>query len=884
MRTRQVVGHVTLTGNTGTAWYHLDPVPWSFRPDRDREQHLLAQAGVLAGLSGQLVRIRGTQVPFPVREWAEANHRMVTERQAAFGAVPLPCWPDLLAGEQRQFLGEHLAEKQIYLGVDYLHRSPLAQLVAGLLPRSWRPLARELNAQQGKLTGLDTLMARPGMRGAPVTAGQMAWLLHRSTHLGFPAPRLRSELEFNEWGPGDLAGLLDQVSWTADPFATTLKITGVVDGRTVSRHVAILTVGRMQPMTIPQQDLPWMAIPDQLGIPLEWSAHVYVRRDSEVREHLRRIMSRITSQTKHYQVEHEQDPPSALREQHDLALQVEAELADTQDLSASRARGWWRLAVSGTTETECLENVERVVTAYARRVQIEHTYGQHDLAREFLPGEPVRIRAHRRDLPVRTVAAGGAAITSTAGDRRGWTIARAVLDGRTPVMYDLWANMERYDVAGYYPIVAGLGGGKSTLIGVIIGKTGAAGIPWTCVDPAGRLGRLARTAPLRAHARALDLVNGHPGSLNTYRLVADPHADDFTIHDLADLEDTDLAALGVTADDLGSVTLSDLDPESIDQLRGRWLRRATVRAQAARRRLTVDSLTQVLPASLVVRGDQAPHVTTELLLAATLVDAADGPFAGRPKHPGLVIEALRQSTTEHRQVALTTAELLDSIRHEPLPSLLFPERDEHDAVAFDRQLMFFSTKGIALPDQHVGQEYWGDEARQGVAILNLASWLCLRWVYGLPAGQRKGVALDEVHFLEQLSSGRLMLTEFARNTRKQNLAVLAAKQEEAVGSDNDTLRNFVGGAFLGRMDDEQAAARALGLVQIPTGVGYEQALLDLPRPTDEAEDVPRQFLFYSRGGAGFKELIEIARVGEHLDWLWSALESAPGQTFHRAAS
>src|SRR5690242_955212 len=83
-----------------------------------------------------------------------------------------------------------------------------------------------------------------------------------------------------------------------------------------------------------------------------------------------------------------------------------------------------------------------------------------------------------------------------------------------------------------------------------------------------------------------------------------------------------------------------------------------------------------------------------------------------------------------------------------------------------------------------------------------------------------------------------MLTEFARNTRKQNLAVLAAKQEETAGSDNDTLRNFVGGAFLGRMDDEQAAARALGLVQIPTGVGYEQALLDLPRPTDDARTCP----------------------------------------------
>ena len=192
MRTRQVVGHVTLTGNTGTAWYRLDPVPWSFRPDRDREQHILAQASVLAGLSGQLVRLRGTQVPFPVREWAQAHHRLVTERQAAFGAVPLPCWPDLLAGEQRQFLGEHLAEKQVYLGVDYLHRSPLAQLAAGVLPRSWRPLARELNTQHAKLAALDTLMARPGMRGKPVTAAQMAWLLHRSTHLGFPAPRLRT--------------------------------------------------------------------------------------------------------------------------------------------------------------------------------------------------------------------------------------------------------------------------------------------------------------------------------------------------------------------------------------------------------------------------------------------------------------------------------------------------------------------------------------------------------------------------------------------------------------------------------------------------------------------------------------------------------------------
>ena len=52
LRTRQVVGHVTLTGNTGTAWYRLDPVPWSFRPDRDREQHILNQAACWRGCRG----------------------------------------------------------------------------------------------------------------------------------------------------------------------------------------------------------------------------------------------------------------------------------------------------------------------------------------------------------------------------------------------------------------------------------------------------------------------------------------------------------------------------------------------------------------------------------------------------------------------------------------------------------------------------------------------------------------------------------------------------------------------------------------------------------------------------------------------------------------
>src|SRR5664279_3625088 len=36
---RQIVGHVAMTATKGSAWYRLAPVPWSFRPDRDRAAH-----------------------------------------------------------------------------------------------------------------------------------------------------------------------------------------------------------------------------------------------------------------------------------------------------------------------------------------------------------------------------------------------------------------------------------------------------------------------------------------------------------------------------------------------------------------------------------------------------------------------------------------------------------------------------------------------------------------------------------------------------------------------------------------------------------------------------------------------------------------------------
>ena len=140
------------------------------------------------------------------------------------------------------------------------------------------------------------------------------------------------------------------------------------------------------------------------------------------------------------------------------------------DVAAARIHGWFRLAVAGRTEEECLERVRKVTTSYrSRRVSIEHPRGQYGLLREFIPGEPVSTigvpapaaravrrrrrpdglqparrpprplrRIHRRRLaPRRHVRhplrhRGPGDLRSGARGRRVWAPARACCWGRSP--------------------------------------------------------------------------------------------------------------------------------------------------------------------------------------------------------------------------------------------------------------------------------------------------------------------------------------------------------------------------------------------------------------------------------------------------------------------
>src|SRR4029078_11494032 len=108
------------------------------------------------------------------------------------------------------------------------------------------------------------------------------------------------------------------------------------------------------------------------------------------------------------------------------------------------------------------------------------------------------------------------------GATRGWLIGYTSGFAERPVTWDPWYGPEVVEGSGLVPIVGGLGAGKSFFAGGIVYKTGAQGVPWTVLDPSGRLGALAALPEFRGVAAAINLLQSEPGALNPSALVPEP--------------------------------------------------------------------------------------------------------------------------------------------------------------------------------------------------------------------------------------------------------------------------------------------------------------------------------------------------------------------------
>jgi hypothetical protein len=833
---RSIDGHLLRNGTDVFAWYRLAPQRWSFRSDSQRQDLIAAIAGQYAELHGRWMHLRVTTRPYPIRMWAEAHvHNAVNRLPDAPGALS---FDDYLIGEQQQLLGRSMAEKEVYLGVQVQTRNMVDRAVERAAPllRKIFPAAvdAELLAIDSEVEHLDQVIASAGLEGRPVTAEEMSWLMHRSCSLGLPAPRNLPAVPGAAWEPEDLASFTDAADFHQEPYSPTVTVRGRTGSNAgMTRHVAVLTVGQMHGLQIPEVDDPWVQHSDRLAASVEWSARIYVRRPEEVSGELQRQMNKVRSQVRHYTDEHELEPPQSLARQASRVLEIDDEMTSGFTALATRVRSWWRLAVSGPTERDALRLAQQVLELYKPKVAIEHPEAQYALAREFIPGEPLASSAYMRRGSVVWAAASVPTATAEVGDRRGILLGETCTATRRPVAWDPWMAQEIRDGSGLTAMVAGLGGGKSFLGGGIVYKTLRAGAHWTILDPSGPLTKLCDLPELRPYARPINLLNAQPGILNPYRVVAEPQFEHFVEED---------------------------DPE-------RAWRREKALAAATRRRLALDVLTGLLPYDIA----RMPQTRIVLLRAVRMVGGrADA-------DPSMVFEALRRDASEHHEHAVVVADFLDEMRERM--QLLIPEKDAdpYNETRDDR-LTVMTMAGLTLPKDGVGREHWTDAESLGVEMLNLAAWLTQRSIYERPKDTRKGVWIDEAFFLSEVPTGRVLMNRFARDSRKWNVRVLLSSQ---IPADFLRIQGFVtllDSVFVGRLDDDQAQEDALRLLKVPVGAGYEQVVASLGRRPGGHRDAvrdtaPRQFIFAD--GAGGVERIRIDLSGPHLDHLRNAMDTTP---------
>ncbi|WP_442916351.1 ATP-binding protein [Lentzea sp. DG1S-22] len=834
---RSIDGHLLRTGQEVYAWYRLAPQRWSFRSDSQRQDLIAAIAGQYAELQGRWMHLRVTTRPYPIRMWAEAHvHNAVKRLPDTPGTLS---FDDYMVGEQQQLMGRSMAEKEVYLGVQVQTRNMMDRAVERAAPvlRKVFPDAvdAELVALDSEVEHLDQVIGSAGLEGRPATAEEMSWLMHRSCSLGLPAPRNLPAVPGAAWEPEDLASFTDAADFHQEPYSPTVTVRGRTGSNAgIKRHVAVLTVGLMHGLQIPEVDDPWVQRADRLPASVEWSARIYVRRPEEVSGELSRQMSKVRSQVRHYTDEHELEPPQSLARQAGRVLEIDDEMTSGFTALGTRVRSWWRLAVSGPTEREALRLAQSLLELYKPKIAIEHPEAQYAIAREFIPGEPLSNGAYLRRGSVLWAASAVPTATAEVGDRRGILLGETVTATRRPVAWDPWMAQELRDASGLTAMVAGLGAGKSFLGGGMVYKTLRAGAHWTLLDPSGPLSALCDLPELRPYARPINLLNAQPGILNPYRVVAEPMIEHF---------------------------LDEDDPE-------RAWRREKALAAATRRRLVLDVLTGLLPFEVA----RLPQTRIVLLRAVRTVG---GRFDA---HPGLVFEALRRDASEHHEHAVVVADFLDEMRERM--SLLIPEEnhDPYNEVRDDR-LTVLTMAGLNLPKDGVGREHWTDAESLGVEMLNLAAWLTQRSIYEKPKDQRKGVWIDEAFFLSEVPTGRVLMNRFARDSRKWNVRVLLSSQ---IPADFLKIQGFVAlldSVFVGRLDDDQAQADALRLLKVPVGAGYEQVVASLgrrpggERTATERDRAPRQFIFGD--GAGGVERIRIDFSGPHLEHLRNALDTTP---------
>lgn len=813
-----VDGHLTYTRRSVTAWYMLPTVGWAFRGDAEREVLLTAMAAQFAGLAGHRLHLRRTTRPFDATGWGRDLAQDLQRR----GITPLPGWSEQVGAAVNGLRRAGHSEGHTMLGVTFTRGRFAEGISNGARALLHRRGGDDERADIGqRVAKFDSALAAHGLGARPATAEEVLWLLYRSVGIGLTPP---TDLLPTRFEAGDILALTERVRRYRHRYgSTTCLVDPITEDET---HVAVLAVGRMEEMDVPRLHDPWQYLIHRLPFPVEVSSRVAVLPPEVTSPKILLQLQKITHQRQEY-TKHEMPAPAHLERAEARAAQIRDDIDTGQPETATQAWGTHLFAVTGSTRRECLQRAEDLRREFyqAARIEICHPGDQSRLLDEFVPGQPDANVGYYRRMPAKLLAAGMPHAAAPVGDGRGDWIGYTATGGQ-PVMLDLHYPMERPNGrSGVVAVVAEPGAGKSTLVGALAYLNARRGVQVTLLDPSGPLARLADMPELRAHARVLNLRSAQPGILAPYALVPAP-----------------------------TRATCQPGPDGDEEYR-----QAVGMARAERRAFATDVCSMLLPAAL--------------LRDTATVTALRNAVRAVPAEPTSTLDdvvAVLEAAGDGGDVAAKNAANLLTDQRETQAALFFgrPSAGTVDSTA---PLMVITMAGLELPDMDVEREYWSLSEQIGLATLHAANRLAVRRCYAAgDMNSRKMVALDEAHFLAALPSGRNLLVRMARDSRKWNLAgLLVSQNPQDIFDINSQIGNLVSLALVGRITKDPAvAAEALRVLNLPTGVGYEETLASL-----SPDGAPfREFLLRDADGRTARVWVDFS----HLPGLMTALNTTPG--------
>lgn len=812
----QIVRNLLVT-HDGTVWagYRLGAVRWDFTDMADKALLLEAVADGWATLLGRLSVERVTTRPHPVTEWARRldarTPRPVGGRAAWDEHVSRMAYRISQAGMDDKIVYRLFTVGAVEPGTDVM-----AEVIA-FYRDGTRPSddVREVLADEKRV--FDAVRG-PGWGARRMTERDAGWLRMRSLAPGVPAPLIDSP----GWDAADMDAFSNDTRWHETAFDRQVEVTAWRAGQKITRRVQVLTAARMDDLTYPESGLePWQAYveratdPDGLSFGAEWLMAGRLCTGGELQHRAELDYNKAKSIKESYHA-FEEDPPAYTGRGIDVANEARDQISTGRAVVSGRYDGTVNILVSGAdvldergriskTAEEVVEEradaIRRLYGGSDLRMDFTAPHGQAARLREFVPGEPFDRVGYQRQIRLPFLAAGLPNVSANVGDGRGPYIGYTRGAARRAVMHDPhFATEGRGELgrgANFWLVVATLGGGKSVLLGAAIAYQAAKrGITCVIRDPSGPLAALCRMPELAKDSLEINLLNGRRGILNPPSLVREPMAEEFQ--------------------DQGLLENMEAHDEAVSE------------AKAERRGLVIDTARRCLDFDLYSH----PRTVEMLRKAADRVAAARGWLIDSTLWD--LVDELEREDDPH---ADAVASALVAAAEMPIMRLLFPPRaaafggeraDQVSLLTTGKVLTVITTPGVKRATDATHRSDWSARELAADAILRLTSLLTDRILFSKPMGERAIAVFDEAEDMTDTGSGRAYFDRLGRDHSKWNIGVYLGLKNVTDQMMGGELKNFIAGAFVGRMSSSapEAADAMLSLLRV-TDKRYARTLMGL---------------------------------------------------------